>query len=134
MDRFNLLLRLSLQTWTPASDCDSAALTELKGQGLARVMFTQAGVDGIELTTLGWAEVARVQERVRESSVHDEQLHEVVRLVKDMRRLQRQYFQAGPGPAKKAVFDRCIIAERDVDRAISKIQAPSFDLEGGAHA
>lgn len=136
MHEFGLLLELSRQDWTPAAECDAGSLAVLQFHGLTRVLFIQGGIEAITLTELGWAEVARIQEKFRESSPmidRQVQLMEFVRLGIDMRRAQRRYFSAAHGtPEKMQALKDSKEAERVFDRAASKIMAPSLDL-GGDH-
>lgn len=62
---YGLLLWLSRQEWTPAEECHAEALERLRSWGLAHTMFRQSGVEAITLTAMGWAEVARIQEKLR---------------------------------------------------------------------
>ncbi len=65
-----VLLWLSREEWTPRRELGPPdALGELIERGYAEVKFNgrhgDSGGDGIQLTALGWQEVARIQERLR---------------------------------------------------------------------
>lgn len=144
MHAFGLLLWLSRQEWTSAAECQAEPLERLRRQGLARTLFQQDGIEAITLTELGWAEVARVQERLRPlggavlereelppmfDRLHQlaHQLHELARLGLDMRRAQRLYFSKRTSAALGAARQ----IEQAFDRAVANIQEPGFELAGG---
>lgn len=66
-----LLLALSNERWVLRRECidNGRALDCLLELGMAKVMFTgkqgDGSDDGITLTEMGWAQVARIQERNR---------------------------------------------------------------------
>lgn len=62
-----LLLWLSREEWSLRGECDGAVLNKLIDQGLAKVLFpaSSRSSEGIALTEMGWAQVARIQERAR---------------------------------------------------------------------
>ena len=65
-----VLLWLSREKWTPRRELGPpGAVDELIERGYAEKLFDgrhgDSGGDGIQLTALGWQEVARIQERLR---------------------------------------------------------------------
>ena len=72
----NLLLWLSREDWSLRGECSGQALDALLDHGLAKVLFVgkhaDGSGDGITLTEMGWAQVARIQERHRLFSVRAE--------------------------------------------------------------
>ena len=65
----SLLLWLSRERWSLRGECSGKALDALLDHGLAKVLFVgkhaDGSSDGITLTAMGWAQVARIQERHR---------------------------------------------------------------------
>lgn len=142
-----MLLWLSRERWSLRHECvPASALATLIEAGFAEVLFEakEEGNDGIALTAMGWARVARVQERERQQS-HERggcaamadsvDLISVIRLGIDMRRAQRRYFRAPTGsPEKRAALEQSKQAERAFDLAAAKVVTPALELGGGDNA